>query len=390
MSPAERFAALVIGGGVMGLATLEHLARSSRGERVGLVERWSLGHARGSSHGASRIARSTYATAIYARLMRRARAEDWPRLERDAGEKLLHSSPGCFFGPSTGPIAAYRAAVREAGVGADQVEEIDVAEARRRHPSLRFDAADAVLDDRTCAVVAAARTVEALARLARAHGAEVVEGVHVTALEPRAAHVDVVTDRGTLEAERVILAAGPWSARLWPALDARLTVLRQTVAYLPAEGDPGALALGRCPIWVELGDPRDGMHYALPDLDRGLLKIAHHRVVGGGDDPDDPRGPSPLDVAALQRAAERQMTVALGPAESSETCHYTCTASEDFILDVVHAEPRVVVGAGFSGHGFKFAPLVGRILSELALDGRTSVAEVESERQRFSWEGAAA
>jgi sarcosine oxidase len=170
MNHPQAFGALVVGAGVHGLATALELAR--RGvERVGLVERHRLHHDRGSSHGAGRITRTTYMDARFVRLMRIAHAEDWPRLERDSRRTLIHRADGVFFGPPTGGLEQYAAAV--AAAGAPGVERIAVADARRRFPAFAFPDAREVLHDHTGGVVAAAETLLALDRLCR------IEGVHV-------------------------------------------------------------------------------------------------------------------------------------------------------------------------------------------------------------------
>lgn len=382
MTTKHRYAVLVVGGGVMGLATLEALTRRTRAP-VGLLEQRTLAHVGGSSHGAARIARSAYAEPVYARLMRRAYAEDWPRLAADAGETLLHPSPGCFFGAGA-PIDGYRDAVRAAGLGEDVVEELRVADARRRYPSMGFPGASYVLDDHTCHVVAADRTTAALARLARNRGAAIHEGHRVADLDLSGRGARVVSGDVEIDCDVVVLTAGPWIGRLAPRLTRPLVALRQTVAFFRPARDPEAFRLGRFPLWCEVGDDDTSMHYALPELDAGLLKIARHRLAGPADDPDATAAPDPAEVERLREVASRVMTVELGAAERADTCLYTCTPTEDFVLGALPGERRVVVGAGFSGHGFKFAPLVGRVLAELALDGRSSVPEFEAERARFA------
>lgn len=371
MATKHRYAVLVVGGGVMGLATLEALTRRTRAP-VGLLERLSLGHGRGSSHGAARIARSAYADAVYARLMGRAYAEDWPRLAADAGETLLHPSPGCFFGAGA-ELDAYRDAVRAAGLGDDVVEELSLEDARRRYPSMRFPGAAYVLDDHTCHVVAADRTTGALARLARQRGATIHEGHPVGGFDLGGRSVQVVSGDVEIECDVVVVTAGPWVRQLVPRLARPLTTLRQTVAFFRPAADPGALRLGRFPLWCEVGGDDESMHYALPELDAGLLKIARHRLAGAADDPDAEAVPDPAEIERLRAVASRVMTVEIGPAERADTCLYTCTPTEDFVLGPLPGERRVVIGAGFSGHGFKFAPVIGESLAELALTGNTTL-----------------
>jgi glycine/D-amino acid oxidase-like deaminating enzyme len=136
------------------------------------------------------------------------------------------------------------------------------------------------------------------------------------------------------------------------------------------------------PVWAFRGDTEDDFFYGLPEFQRPGIKVAHHRVVGTPDDPDGEAGP-PLLGPVLAFVAEH----IAGPTSlvATERCFYTMAPNEDFVLDH-HPESRsVVVGAGFSGHGFKFGPLTGRILAELALDGRTSVPEFEGQRARFAY-----
>jgi len=383
MADQHRFTALVIGGGIMGLAALEALTRLTR-ESVGLLERFDVGLPHGSSHGSSRVARSTYSEAVYARLMRRAATEDWPRIERESGEKLLLPSAGCFFGPAGGPVDGYLRAVRDAGFGEDLIEQLDPSEARRRYPSMRFDDCRYVLDDHTCAVTAASRTLAVLARLATERGAVIRKDTAVTAIDTDGLRARVITADTVYWVDHVIVTAGAWAERLVPALAARLTPLRQTVAYLHPAGERDAFRLGHTPLWVEIGTGADRTHYALPDLATGCLKIALHRISGTADDPDADPGPDPAEIERLRQVASRHMTIPIGDTERTETCLYTCTSNEDFILDHAPGDSRVVVGAGFSGHGFKFAPLVGRILAELAISGRCSVDEWNAERARFA------
>lgn len=361
------FDVLVVGAGINGLSTAWWLLR--RGvKRVAIVEQFALGHDRGSSHGRSRITRSAYADAAYVRLMQVAHGESWPTLEADASVSLRHKRDGCFFGPIDGPFQDYVAAVTAVDV---DVDVIDAAEARRRFPMFTFPGNTGAVHDRTAAVVAAADTMAALTRLVRA-GATVLEGVTVHAVDPVAVAVD--TDRGRIQAERIIVTAGPWAPGL-SGLPRRLTPVRQTVGYFEV---PGADTF---PVWAYRG--AEDFYYGLPAFQRPGLKAANHRVSGTPDDPNQDAGAG--DVADVRAFLSEHLAVRLGDTLATERCFYTNTDDEDFVFDH-HPESRaVVVGVGMSGHGFKFGPLTGRILAELALDGRSGVAAFEAERARFGW-----
>jgi len=359
--------AIVVGAGINGLCVAWWLNR--RGAHVAVVEQHALGHERGSSHGRSRITRSAYADADYVRLMQVAHGEAWPALEADAGAPLRMKRDGCFFGPTDGPFQDYVAAIAAVDVDAEVIEG---AEARRRFPMFRFPAGVAAVHDRTAAVVAAADTMAALARLVRARGVVVIEGAAVQGLDAERNCVE--TSVGRLFAERIVVAAGPWTDRLLPALKPRLTPVRQTVGYFDV---PGAADF---PVWAWRGV--DDFYYGLPAFQRPGLKAANHRVSGVADNPD-VDGSMPLDdVRAF--LAER-LTAPVGELLASETCFYTNTDDEDFVIDHVPGAPNVVVAAGMSGHGFKFGPLTGRVLAELALDGATTIPAFEACRSRFRW-----
>jgi len=256
--------ALVVGGGLHGLASAFHLRRLGLRSIV-VLERFRLGHDRGSSHGKARITRSSYGSEVYARLMRVVNEEEWPRLERAIGRTLVTRCPGCFFGHAGGPIAEVASVV--ANVGAD-VEEVSIEEARTLFPALRFEDEDLVLHDRTAGVIAAEETLRGLAEACVRQDIEVLEETRVLAVHPEVASVRVETDRGELRAERVVVTAGAWAGRLLPFLRTRLTVVRQTVAYFRLAMPRAAHALPAFPVWAHFGEGTNGIHWGLPEFGR--------------------------------------------------------------------------------------------------------------------------
>lgn len=352
--------AIVVGAGVVGLSAALALQEMGVADVV-VLERFSLGHSRGSSHGELRITRSAYTDPLWVELVRIAREEDWTRLERDTGETLIEKWPSCFFGPTGGPIDDVGRAVRAAGA---DVEELSLADARRMFPGFRFADGDRVLDDRTAGVIRAARTMRALARLCVARGVVIREEVRVDHIERGA--VSCAGER--IEADAIVVAAGPFTRELLPDLPIRVT--RQRVAYYAFEH---ARAL---PVWACFDRE---LFYGLPDVGSGA-KAARH-IVQGDDDPlveRDPDEDELLRVDTFVRArfqgSPRRLTV--------ERCLYTMAPNEDFVIDT-HA-PGIAVATGLSGHGFKLAPLVGRIVAELALLRPTSVAPFRANARRFA------
>jgi monomeric sarcosine oxidase len=380
VTPPAAFGALVVGGGIHGLATAWQLA--CRGvPRVALVERFRLHHDRGSSHGDGRITRTTYSDERYVRLMRVAHEEDWPRLEHDSDMRLIHRADGVFFGPADGDLDQWHAAVERAG--APGVQRLTPSEARRRFPQFGFPDAHAVLHDSTGGVVAAADTLLALDRRCRIAGVHVLEDTRVRGIDADTDPITVRTDRGTLLSERVVVTAGAWVPELVPSLRARVGVQRQHVGYFSLATPQADTQPGRFPVWVYLGNAASGLYYGLPEFGRPGIKAALHAVGSGADDPDERPGPDPAALARVREFLAWQLAVPVERLLHGETCLYANTRDEHFFIGPLPGNPRVVVGSICSGHGFKFGPLAGRLLAGLVLDGHSGVPEFEAVREGF-------
>ena len=313
--------------------------------------------------------------------MQIAHGESWPQLERDADEQLIYPTPGCFFGPPWGKYTSYAKAVTEVGV---DVEPLTPEEGRRRFPLFRFENAAGVLYDRTAGLVAAAQTVQSLIDLIRNQDGEIRENTTVERVDITRDPIRVETSAGDFETERLIVTAGPWVSRFLPVLKSRVAVSRQTVGYFQLEGSQELFQPGAFPVWGYLLRKGDMSYYGLPQFGRDGIKLAKHIVSGVDDDPDDVPTQMPEDaIDDLRTFIKEQFVLPIERFLGWETCLYTNTATEDFILDVHPNNPNVVIGAGFSGHGFKFGPLTGRILSELSLNGKTSIPEFEAARDIF-------
>lgn len=362
---------LVLGAGAAGTAAAYHLAR--RGERVTLVEQFAIGHDRGSSHGPSRIIRYSYADPAYARLMPAAFTA-WRDLEADAGEAVYVRTGGVSLcRPHLDYVARVAGALAGLGVPHRRMTGADL---RRSAPTFRVADDEDVVAEPDIGILAAGRIVRLQAELAVRHGrgrAELIEGLRARRLDLDGDRPAVIADGLAIEARRLVVAAGPWTARLLPGLGVPLAVTRQVVAHLrPA--DPGPYAVGRFPVFIRKLEADHEALYGLPDYAGAGVKVALHHV-GPPADPDSPGGGvDPAEPARIAAAlAEVLPELAAAPVDSAGACLYTVAPGEDFLVGPLPGRPDVAVATACSGHGFKFANLVGRILADYAQRGGTDL-----------------
>ena len=329
----------------MGAATARALVRS--GSSVALLEQFRIGHKRGSSHGRSRIFRLSYPEEMFVRMAQEALVS-WRALERDSGEQLMITTGGLDLGPRIEQNAKALAA------SSADFEMLDANAARDRFPFLSLPEGSALYQPDSGVVLADA-TVAACARLAAEAGATVTEEARVLGLEPHDDHVVLRTARGDLAASVVVITAGGWAKGLLEGAGVILPVrpTRETIAYFDFDGPS-------TPTLVEWGDPAI---YSLPSPGQGI-KAGQH-IAGPNTDPDEEGRVNQESVETVSRwVAERYPSAARRP-HLAETCIYTNTEDEHFVLE---RRGRIVVGSPCSGHGFKFAPLIGERLAALALN----------------------
>jgi monomeric sarcosine oxidase len=349
----ERVDLVVVGAGLMGTATAWQAAR--RGLSVVLLEQFALGHERGSSHGSARIVRRAYGDPLYVRLTGAA-MRLWRDLEAESGHDLLRVTGGIDHGRERDPEAIARL-LDAAGVEHDLM---DARTAADRWPGMVFDGP--VLFHSEAGTVDAALAVRAAAEVAEHHGAVVVGESPVLDLKVGDDEVRVVTAGGTVRARRVVVAAGAWAEQLLGGLVPlpRLTVSQQQIFHFPRRDETVDW-----PVTVHI----DGIAaYHLPGGrdggPGGGRKVAEHMAPNTETTANGRSGV--VDPAARGRVVElvRRWLPGLVPEPFAEaTCLYTSTANEDFVLDRIGP---VVACSPCSGHGAKFAPLIGRMAVDLA------------------------
>ena len=356
--------AIVVGLGALGSAAARALAAA--GARVLGLEQFRLGHHRGASHDHARIIRRSYHTPAYVHLAGLA-YRAWADLEREAGERLVVRTGGLdLFPPGAAiPPGAYLASLDDGGV---PYEWLDAAEVLRRWPVFRLEPGAGGLWQADGGMVPAARGTELLQRLAVHHGASLLDQTPVTEVRDLGDAVEVRTAGRSWHAARLLLCVDAWTNELLAQLGARLPLVvtqEQFSYFTPA--DPGAFAVGRFPVWIWMDDPS---FYGFPVWPGAALKAAQD--VGGREVTARSRGfePDPAASGRLAGFLRARLPAAVGAHSSTTTCLYILSFDRDLVLGLFFGHDRVLVALG-AAHAFKFAPLLGQLLADLALHGGT-------------------
>jgi len=360
----NHFDAIVIGLGVVGSTAAWQLARA--GQRVLALEQFELDHQLGSSYGSSRIIRYAYDHPAYIPLARAAYPL-WRELETESGEQLLQISGGLDFGPADDPgLLATRDTLREADV---PCEWLDAEETAQRFPQFRLDENMMGLYQADGGILAASRCVLSAARMALKHGATLQTGARVTTIEPGTDSVTVRTATESFSAARLVISAGSWAGPLLRQLDLELPLqpTREQLFFFETQ-DPPAFLPERCPVFIEHGTRH---FFGVPNIDGCGFKAGVH-TNGEATDPDHTL--RTVDDSLLEEIRgffRRHLPLADSPLKSGRVCLYTMTPDEHFILDRHPQHAQIAIGAGFSGHGFKFGVVSGQILADLVSEGRS-------------------
>ena len=358
---------IVIGLGGMGSAAAYHLA--ARGQRVLGLERFTPAHDKGSSHGGSRIIRQSYfEDPAYVPLLLRA-YELWDRLAADSQREVYRITGGLFIGPPDClTVAGSLSASRQWDL---PHEVLDATEIRSRFPNFTPEPGDIALYEDKAGFARPELTVQAHLALAERTGATLHFGEQVLDWAETAAGVTVRTDRGTYTAGQLVICPGAWAPQLLAEFGIPITIERQVLYWLDPVG--GTAPFVDHPIFID--ESSDGMQiYGFPAIDgaRGGVKVAFFRkgVVCTPDTID--RTVHEREIGEMRDRTAELLPALDGPCLHSATCMYSNTPDQHFVIARHPDSDNVTVACGFSGHGFKFVPVVGEILADLAITGSTA------------------
>lgn len=361
----NQYDVIVVGVGGMGSATVFHLAQ--RGLEVLGLERYDIPHAMGSSHGITRIIRlAYYEHPSYIPLLRRA-YDLWSDLEATHSRQLLYRTGSIDAGPPDSHVfEGSLESCREFGL---DHEVLTATELGDRYPGYELPRSHRAVYQPDGGFLVPEQCIIAHVNAAHAEGAEIHARERVEEWEATTSGVRVTTDHDQYDAGALVVTAGAWCGDLIEPLEGVAVPERQVLAWLqptaPAIFDPETFPVFNLAV-------EEGRYYGFPIYDVPGFKFGRYHHRDETVDPDDwNREPDHADEQLLRAFAERYFPQGAGPTMRLSTCMFTNTPDEHFILDTLPAHPNVIVGAGFSGHGFKFSSVIGEILADLAIDGTT-------------------
>jgi len=374
----QTYDVIVLGVGGVGSAALYELAR--RGVRSLGIDRFRPPHDRGSSHGQTRVIRQAYFEhPDYVPLLRES-YRLWRELEAAAGQKLLHLVGLLEMGPADGVVVP--GVLRAAAEHRLDVEQVSADDVQQRWPGLRASRELVGVFERDAGYLLVENCLVAQLAAAQAAGARLLVDtvVHDWSADDRS--VRVRTSAGEFEAGKLIVAAGAWASRVLGTLSFELQVRRKSLFWFETESRQYDVAAG-CP--VSLFELPTGVLYGFPSLDGRSVKIAEHTGGAAVADPTNVnRAIDPAEQRHIETFLAAHMPKVLPRVANHAVCLYTMSPDEHFIVDRHPLHANVVFAAGLSGHGFKFTPVLGQALVDLALDGATRLPIGFLSLQRFS------
>lgn len=367
---ARNFDCIVIGVGGIGSAAVYELAK--RGVNVVGLEQFEIGHDQGSSHGDTRAIRLVYFEhPDYVPLLKRA-FELWDELEAEWGKPLLARTGILQGGPADGEVL--KGLLNAAAEHNLPMAELDAGGVSRRFDGFAISDADSAIFDPNGGILKVEECVTAFVRLGEKHGATIHTGTKIEHWfrrgTGRRGQWQVETDRGTFTAEKLIITPGAWAGRMLPEFSPHLQVLKKSLFWFDPEDDCYLIENG-CPVF--LFERQGRTFYGFPAIDEKGIKIAEH---SGGYPIESPaaldRHIDTADLESVTLALRHHLPRAGHQLNHHTTCMYTVSTDGHFIVGQYPSMDDVYIVIGLSGHGYKFASVLGEIMADLAIDGKTT------------------
>ncbi|SDI60583.1 N-methyl-L-tryptophan oxidase [Natribacillus halophilus] len=358
---------VVVGAGSMGMAAGYYLSR--QGAKTLLIDAFDPPHSQGSHHGETRIIRHAYGEGReYVPLAIRAQTL-WNDLQEEADETIFEKTGVLGFGPEGSAfIDEAIASSREYSLSLDL---LDADEINKRWPGIQLPKGYKGCFEPDSGVLYSENCIRAYRQLAEKHNATLLTNTPVLNIETYDNGVSVQTDHETFTAKKIVISAGPWSGKVLAnlGLDIPLQPTRQTVTWF--DSDPSLYESDAFPAFFV--DVPSGVYYGFPSFDGCGVKLGRFDT-GQKTEPayvNREYGIFPEDEGDVREFLETYMPEAAGKSNRGRACIFTRTPDEHFVVDLHPQHSHIVIAAGFSGHGFKFASVIGEVLSQLALDGHT-------------------
>ena len=374
MNRLTNFEFIVIGCGSMGIATCSFLA--TRGCNVLGIDQFTVPHESGSHAGQSRIIRKAYFEhPDYVPLLERA-YENWNVIERESESRLYYETGIAYFGKPDHPtMAGVKNSAQQFQI---PVAKLSSTETQRRFSAFDIPSEFETLFEPEAGFITPERSIHVYRDHALKNGAAIHENENVVSWKKIGSTIFVTTDKAEYTCSKLIITAGAWTSKVLPQLRSELHVTRQVLGWFNPK-DPDLFTLQNFPCWF-IQDPERGMFYGFPLLPFETfggpigLKVASH-TPGLISDPDRvDRNVQQSEIDNLKYVLAKYLPVAGNETITTKTCLYTYSPDENFIIDhLPEYDKQITIACGFSGHGFKFVPVIGEILADLAIQGKTNL-----------------
>lgn len=368
------FDVIVIGVGSMGSSTCYFLAQ--RGYKVLGLEQFDISHEFGSHAGQSRIIRKAYFEhSDYVPLLNRA-YENWKKLEEETGEQIYFRTGLVYFGPPGHQVI--KGVKQSADLYGIEIENLDASLSAKRFPQFNIPKDFECLYEPDAGFLTPEKAIRLYAEQAKKHGAEIHVQEKVLDWGKDGDGIGVRTDKNNYRCSKLVITAGAWAGKMIPGFQDKLKITRQFVAWIRVN-DENDYGLGNFPCWLIADDEKPGPYYGFPVLPTEKfgqpagLKSAHHHPDGETDPDDVNRKPAKADEENLKYVLDKYFPGSFESFLASKICLYANSPDENFIIDKLPGYQDVVIACGFSGHGFKFVSVVGEILADLAMNGKTEL-----------------